>query len=407
VAPTVTQSAGAGTGGPRTLERLLGLEDAPVSVFGWIQNSYTATPGFEPGNGLTETVFPNRLANAWQGNQYYLVLENPVETGSESNLGFRFDTLLGDDWQFSRELGLFDAAFKPNGFLGVDFPQFFGEWYIPVTDRASLRLKGGRFYSPAGFESVMAVNRPLLSVSNILNYTPFTFFGALATVQLGERWTLFQGAVNGADRFINENYHYSYLGGWNWKSADERTVVTAALLVGPNQTPFFPTANTQLIPGLPVGAYTSETLQNKRNPWYLRSTLVYQSTVLTRTWGEHKRWTQAVEGALVTQGNVMGYGDGGGLGRITYYGGAHWLLFAFSPRITGVSRFTIFADPQGFVLPAPGTYRELTHGLILKPRPDFWIRPEIRWDWTNGVKVYDDATRTGQITLAVDVIFQF
>src|SRR3954451_21392166 len=55
----------------RKLSKFLGLDKSPVQIYGWIQNSYTATPGFNPRNRSTETVFPNRLANSWQGNQYY------------------------------------------------------------------------------------------------------------------------------------------------------------------------------------------------------------------------------------------------------------------------------------------------------------------------------------------------
>jgi hypothetical protein len=49
----------------------------------------------------TEISFSNRLANQWQGNQYYLVVENPVEPNDMVNLGFRVDTLLGNDWECS------------------------------------------------------------------------------------------------------------------------------------------------------------------------------------------------------------------------------------------------------------------------------------------------------------------
>ncbi|WP_337176203.1 outer membrane beta-barrel protein [Paludisphaera sp.] len=407
VAPTAGQAAQAEGADTKALAKLLGLDEAPVTVYGWLQNSYTGTPGIDPRNRSTVTVFPNRLANEWQGNQYYLVVEDPVETGDRANLGFRVDTLLGNDWLFTKSFGLFDGAFTPRGFAGVDFPQLYGEARLPLGENVALGVKGGRFYSPAGFESVMAVKRPLLSVPYILNFTPFTFFGALTSLQLGERLTLVNGAVNGADRWINSNYRYSYLGGVNWNSADGRTTLSSMTLVGPNQLPFFPSTDPQQVPTLPVGAYTSPELAGRRNPFYGRSTLVYHSTVATRKWGEKKRWTQAMEAAFVTQGNVVGFGPGGKPGRISYYGGAHWLLFEATPKVTAVSRIEVFRDDNGFVLPAADTYYEMTHGLICKPRPALWIRPEIRYDWAQFTTPYDDGTRGGQLTLAFDVIVQF
>lgn len=408
LAPTPAEAAPpAGEPDTRALMRWLELEDEPVQVYGWLQNSYTGTPGFNPANRSTVTVFPNRLANSWQGNQYYFITENAVETGDQANLGFRVDTLFGNDWLFTKSLGLFDGAFTPRGFPGVDFPQLYGELYLPLNDRLKLDIKGGRFYSLAGYEGVQAVKRPLLSAPNLLNFTPFTLFGALTSLQIGERFTLLNGAVNGADRWINSNYQYSYLGGLNWNSADDRTTFATTVMVGPNQTPFFPSTNPQQIPTLPVGAYTSPALAGKRNPYYTRSTLVYLDAVLTHKWGAEKRWTQVVEAFGVTQGNVLGYGPEGAPGRISYYGGAHWLLYEFGPRVTGVARAEIFRDQNGFVLPAADNYYEMTYGLILKPRPCLWIRPEIRYDWAQFTTPYDDGTRSGQITLAIDTILQF
>ena len=407
VAPTRGQVSQDDGEGPKTLAKLLGLEDSPVTVFGWIQNSYTGTPGFDPRNGSTVTVFPNRLANAWQGNQYYFVVEAPTGTGEGPELGFRVDTLFGNDWMFTKSFGLFDGAFTPNSFAGVDFPQIYGELRLPLGGSRALRLKGGRFYSPAGFESAMAVKRPLLSVPYVLEYTPFTFFGALSSLELNDRLTIVNALVNGADRWINSNYHYSYLGGLSWHSADHRTTFSSMTLVGPNQLPFFPSTNPQQAPTLPMGSYTSPKLAGRRNPYYGRSTAVFHSTTGTRKWGAEGRWTQVLEAAFVTEGNALGYGPGGSPGRIAYYGGAHWLLFEATPKLTAVSRIEAFRDNNGFVLPAADNYYEITHGLILKPRPDLWIRPEIRYDWAQTTKPYDDGTRSGQITLAVDVVIQF
>jgi hypothetical protein len=86
---------------PLLLNRFLGLDDAPVRTYGWLDNSFTGNANGTPANRSNFSVFPNRLANQWQGNQYYLVLENPIEPDDMANLGFRFDTLFGNDWEFS------------------------------------------------------------------------------------------------------------------------------------------------------------------------------------------------------------------------------------------------------------------------------------------------------------------
>ena len=136
---------------PLYLNRALGLEDSPVRTYGWIENTFTGNANGTPLGLSNFSVFPNNLANQWQGNQYYLVVENPLEPDDMVNLGFRIDTLFGNDWQFTREYGLFTNAFTPNQFAGLDIPQIYGEIHLPILTPGGVDIKGGRFYSPAGY----------------------------------------------------------------------------------------------------------------------------------------------------------------------------------------------------------------------------------------------------------------
>ena len=61
------------------LMKALAMEDSPVKVYGWLQNSYTGNANGRPANGLNFGVNPNSHANQWMGNQYYLIIENPIE----------------------------------------------------------------------------------------------------------------------------------------------------------------------------------------------------------------------------------------------------------------------------------------------------------------------------------------
>jgi len=193
---------------PGFLERELGLEDSPVDVYGWVQNSFTGNANGTPRNRMNFGVFPNRLANQWQGNQYYLVVENPLEEEDRVNLGFRVDTLFGNDWQFTKDLGFFDRAFKPNAFAGVDLPQIYGDIHLPVLTKGGLDIRGGRFYSTAGYEQVPAIGRPLLSVTYMNNFTHFTFIGVQSTLHLTDRVDLYNAAVNGSDRWSGPPRHF-------------------------------------------------------------------------------------------------------------------------------------------------------------------------------------------------------
>ena len=121
--------------------------------------SRTATPATPTaiGNGFNFGVNPNYKANQWMGNQYYLVIENPLEQNDTVNFGFRMDNMFGNDWQFNFMQGLFNRAFPPGQFAGYDMAQLYGEVHLPILTPGGLDVKGGRFYTLAGYEQVPAI----------------------------------------------------------------------------------------------------------------------------------------------------------------------------------------------------------------------------------------------------------
>ena len=128
----------------------------------------------------------------------------------------------------------------------------FVEAHLPVLTNLGLLVRFGRFYSPSGFESVMATKRPLLSVPYLFNFTPFTYLGFQSILHVNPQLNLVNSVVNGDDRWFNENYHYSYNGGFNWTSKDDATSVASYVLVGPGQLPKFPPLNSPFLPlGVP------------------------------------------------------------------------------------------------------------------------------------------------------------
>ncbi|HZW35143.1 MAG TPA: outer membrane beta-barrel protein, partial [Isosphaeraceae bacterium] len=190
------------------LARALGIQDTAWRAFGWIENSFTGNPGV-PTGAQNFGVNPNHLANQWMGNQYYLVLGRRVQPTDVINFGFRVDLLFGNDWQFSHMQGLFNSAFRLNSFLGWDPAQFYASVHLPILTPRGLDLRGGRWYTIAGFEGVPALSRPLLSVPYMFNYgEPFTHFGMLSILHLTEHLDLFNGAINGWDRWIDESYRW-------------------------------------------------------------------------------------------------------------------------------------------------------------------------------------------------------
>ena len=391
--------------GEHLINRWLGLERSPVRIYGWIQNSYTGNPA-APANGLNFGVNPNDLANQWMGNQYYLIVEKPAARGDAIDFGFRFDHLFGNDWQFNHMHGLFDGVFRLDSFAGYDPAQFYGEVHFPILTEGGLDVRGGRWYTIAGFESVPAVSRPLLSVPYLFNYgQPFTHIGVLTTLHLSDRHKLFNGAINGWDRFVNERYAWGYIGGFSWDSADARTHLAFTCVWGPNQFPDFLPADTQIFP---TGYVNVPSLAGLPNPGYLRNVRTLFTTVVSHAWT--RRLTQVLEFDQGWERSIPGLASNGRNGLPAsdqWYGIGNWFLYQVSEPLSVVWRAEWFRNVAGSRTGFPGNFAELTLGAVIKPKPRLWIRPEIRFDWANPSRPFNNGTSDRQLTLGLDVIVVF
>lgn len=400
---------------------LLDMEESPIQIYGWIENGFT---GNTNGNGQTRTNFgvtPNNQANKWMGNQYYIVVEDALEQEDEINFGFRVDNLFGNDWAFNYEQGMFNNAFRPVGsFAGYDMAQVYAEAHLPdpFLGTNGIDVKGGRWYTLAGYEVVPAIGRPLYSVPYMFTYgQPFTHVGVLTTWHLTDRINLYNGAINGWDRWFNERYQWGYIGGLGWTSKDEKTNFTFIAVWGPNQYPSFLPANQQIYP---TGTFNIPSVAGLDNPNYHSNDRTLFTSVLSHQWTD--KLTQVIETDQGWEQNVPGLAsqlDGGlpttaaGKGQ-QWQSFGNWFLYNFTDKLTGVWRSEIFWDQQGgrtglndgtrFV---GDRFYEQTLGLIYKPCPYLWIRPEARYDWSQYHPAYTDNTRKEQFTLGLDVIVLF
>ncbi len=388
---------------PLLLNNALGLQDRQVRVYGWIQNSFNGDTNGMPANRENFSIYPDHLSNQWMGNQYYLVLDDPLEQNDVVNFGFRFDFLFGNDWQLTKDYGLFDRAFPINHFAGIDLPQIYGEVHLPVLTPRGLDLRAGRFYSLMGFESATAVSRPLMSMPYDLVYTPFTFFGAIAALHLSERLNLVLGTLDGYDRWPNEPYKWGFLGEMSWTSRNQKLNLIFGGADAYDQLPRFAPANAPYVPeGVPPPPF----LAGKLNPYYNQSRRGYVSGTLTYKWTD--KFTQALQFDSLFDPMILGYGHDPYVAHAAAsYIFAHWCLYQFTDKVTGVWRTEVFWDPYGLATGVAGTFHEMTLGLNIRPKPWLWFRPEVRYDWAQSAHPYNDGTRSSQLTLGFDVIFLF
>ncbi len=396
---------------PTFLNRIFGLEDSPVKLYGWIQNSFTGNPG-QPKDGFNFGVNPNYLANQWMGNQYYLVLENALEQEDEINFGFRIDSLFGHDANWNHGVGILDNAFPFPYFAGWDPAQFYGEVHLPMLTEGGVDVKFGRWYTLHGYEVVPATGRPLLSVPYMFAYgQPFTHTGLMTTWHVNDQLNIYNGTTPGWDRFFTNKYKWGYMGGFAWTSEDEKFNLTMIYSLSNGQFPgFFPEGTRTW----PYGEAWPPWRERQNNIFYSGSYRNFLTTVMSYKWSD--KLTQVMETDQGFENNVAGIGpfgqsqfvpDNYPAKNVTWYSFGNWFLYNFSDKLTGVWRSEVFWDPTGARTGLQNNYYEQTLGLVYKPKEWLWIRPEVRYDWSQFKPAYIDQSQNKQFTFGFDVIVTF
>lgn len=385
------------------LARVFGQEDAKVQMYGWAQVNYKGNPQLgRRGRNFGATL--DNVASSIVLQQLYFVAEKPLRHDEEVDFGFRFDSLFGTDWQNFHSLGFFDNVFRPNK-IGYDLVQAYADIHLPILTEGGVDIKAGRFYALPGYEDGIAPGRPLLSTTYLFSFAhPFTQLGVMSTWRVTEQFNLTNGIVNGWDRWFNDTYRPGYAGAANWNSKDERTDLSLTVNVGPDQLPRFAA---QGLNDLPNGIVRPQGYSGLRNPFYGANSVTLVTSVLVQKWGE--RLTSIVEADIARETGVPTQVSSGRLvSQTDIWGGvAAWLLYEWKPEVTGVARAEAFFDPSGLRSNVAGTYYETTLGLILKPKPYFWIRPELRYDWSAAGQPFNVGRSPDQFALGLDAIFLF
>jgi hypothetical protein len=230
-----------------------------------------------------------------------------------------------------------------------------------------------------------------------------------STWHVTDRLNVYNCAINGWDRWIDQNYKWGYMGGFSWSS--KATVGdapkfnwTTILVWGPNQFPRYLPANTPIVP---TGATPTPFLASRRNLGYGSNNRTLFTTVLSYKWSE--KLTQVIETDQAIEKNIPGLGAGGTPHDAEWYSFGNWFLYDFcgNGKLTGVWRSEIFRDNNGARTGFATNFSEMTLGLIAKPLDYLWIRPEARYDWARSGHPYNGGASSSQFTLGLDVILLY
>lgn len=347
------------------------LDTQRLVITGWTQGSFTASTAEHENLPMGF----NYRANEFLLQQNWLRLERTVVTSGTTapTFGFRNDWILpGSDYRFTLPRGLFnyqltDNDGKPN-IYGFDPVQCYGEGYFPTLAHGT-DVKVGRFLAPFGIEAVPTVENPLISHAYTFIYNPFTFTGAIATLNLTPVWTTQLALITGGDMFFAQGMEPTFFGNILWAPPKLSWTAKLSLLVN-------------------SGRYYRPTDWNNPN----LADLVVTHQINTRL-------SYALETLIGWQTHVPDQGNVYWLGLIQY-------LTCDVTRLTRVgARLEFFHDPSGNRTGSPGLYTDATVGVGYRPWHWMLLRQEIRCDYNTTTPAFDG--NYGLFTAASDVVLRW
>jgi hypothetical protein len=339
-------------------------------------------------------------------NQLYLSLGRDADTGGCGwDFGGRVDVLYGTDYIFTQSAGLETKDDGDNALNGVTsnkrwfnqyglaLPQAYGE-----VAYNNVSLKVGHFYTIMGYEVVAATGNFFYSHAYTMQYgEPFTHTGGLVTASAGQM-TGYAGVVNGWDKTDAVSDKMAFLSGATYTDACDRYSLTATFIAGEED-------------GIAAAAITP-------TPRYLAS-LVFVYNVNCKV-------QSVMQCDMGWQEDVFGPGV-----DAEWYGFNSYLFYTLNDCWKVGMRSEWFRDDDGARLSAApiraggpggivgmlpggpsdlaGNYYQVTLGANYTPRENIMIRPEVRWDWSDGTVAapFDDFTSDSQMTLSMDGIVTF
>jgi len=362
-----------------TAWRLFPASRSGWSLTGWLEAGATASADHPASRRVHPVGFNDR--QEVQLNQLYAVIARPMETHCNRwDAGGRVDLLYGTDARFTEVPGLElrrDGTDHWNSrtFYRLSMPQIYGE-----VGYGDLSVKVGHWYSTIGYEVVPGPKNFFYSHGYARVYgEPFTHTGVLGSWTYSDRLSFYSGIHNGWDNFDGVTDRAGLLTGFNWTSCDDRLGIALALSHGDEINS--------------LAAYSERSIYSLVVNYQLSDCLQY-------VFQHDSGWQDD---------------DGGANVDAEWYGINQYLLYTLNDCWSAGARFEWFRDDDGVRVSDfdgntgfAGNFYQMTAGVKWTPRTNLIVRPEIRWDWYDGVGVpYDDGTKDEQFTAAFDAILLY
>src|SRR5215467_3815251 len=174
-----------------------------IQVYGWISgggnlSTNTVSPGGNWPAGYMYT--PNTL----QLDQAVMYVERLPDTVQKDHIdwGFRVAGLYGENYRYTVAYSFAsNQLLRHNNVYGYDFPNLYGEVYVPFL-ADGLLVRFGKFYALPDIESPTAPSNYMYSHSMLNTFDNYTHWGVQGTVALNKNWFVQLGLADGTDTAI-------------------------------------------------------------------------------------------------------------------------------------------------------------------------------------------------------------
>jgi hypothetical protein len=399
------------------------FEPFGITWGGWINGSvtYNSTDPEDRFNG--PVTFGDRSGEP-QMNQLNLWMQKAVTVGGDSfDWGWRFDFMYGSDAIFTQAYGVpavdpttgrvldrgtwdLNLIDRDTRFYGIAIPQAYFELNLPVGNGLDLKL--GHFYTPIGYETVPAPDNFFFSKPYTFQYgEPFTHTGILGSYTIDDNWSVMAGGVTGSatggwdGSFDQQLGAWSFLGGVNWVSTDKAYALGMTASAGPRSDDVDDIWAIYSIVG------KANFMENK-----LHYVFQHDHGFADNVFGVDAEWYGINQYLMYDIWDNLGIGVRGewfrdrdgfrvaGPARC----GASTNVVQFNPLV--LDSYACRNNAALYPLGA-ADYFEVTLGLNYKPVKWAMVRPNVRYDWVDGIDAFDTGGRTNQFLFSTDLVITF
>jgi Putative beta-barrel porin-2, OmpL-like. bbp2/Carboxypeptidase regulatory-like domain len=365
-----------------------GWKKSRVKIYGWLEPSLNLSTSRRSNFPTAYDIFANRI-ELDQFVVYFERLPDTVQT-DHFDWGFHLTSFFGIDYRFTTAKGYFSQQLLLfNRQYGFDPVMEYVDLYWGQVAKG-LNIRIGRYISVPDIEAQLAPNNYTFTHSLLYTFDPFTNTGIIATLKLNNRWLLQFGVTVGHD-----------VAPWTNDVKPSGTFCVNHTFNKGNDN-VYSCAN-----GINSGRYAYNNLQQFVVTWYHK----FNESVhmASESWYMFERQVPSIFGPFRPElgANPAFCPPGQARCLADEWAIVNYVEKQLSPKDYISIRSDFFDDLRGQRTGFKTKYTEWTLGWGHWIGTTILFRPEVRFDRSWDVPVYDAGTRNNQFSFAMDVIFRF